>query len=63
MPAKGVFSLTATIVLCLPSVMGGLALLTNLLLQQASQDTGVKVPEHSSHQESLLAARWSQLQW
>ncbi len=34
MPAKGVFSLTATIVLCLPSVIGGLALLANLLLQR-----------------------------
>lgn len=34
MPAKGVFSLGATTVLCLPSILGGLALLTNLLLQR-----------------------------
>ncbi len=40
MPAKGVFSLAATIVLCLPSVIGGLALLTNLLLQRHPSDWG-----------------------
>ncbi len=34
MPAKGIFSLAATVVLCLPSVIGGLVLLTNLLLRR-----------------------------
>ena len=33
MQAKGVLSLAATIALCLPSLVGGLALLVNLSLQ------------------------------
>lgn len=40
MKAKVVLSLIATIVLCLPSLMGGLALLTNLLLQRHLEDWG-----------------------
>ena len=40
MRAKGVLSLAATIVLCLPSVVGGLALLTNLVLQRRLGDWG-----------------------
>ena len=38
--AKGVLSLIATVVLCLPSLVGGLALLTNLLLQRHPADWG-----------------------
>ena len=34
MPAKGVFSLAATILLCLPSVLGGMALVVNLLFKR-----------------------------
>lgn len=34
MPAKGVLTLAVTILLSLPSVMGGLALVVNLLLQR-----------------------------
>jgi hypothetical protein len=44
MQAKGVLSLVATIVLCLPSLVGGLALLLNLLLQRHLEDWGT----HSS---------------
>jgi hypothetical protein len=40
MQAKVVLSLTATIVLCLPSLMGASALLTNLLLQRPLEDWG-----------------------
>ena len=40
MKAKGVVSLTATIVLCLPSLVGGPALLTNLVLQRHLEDWG-----------------------
>jgi len=38
--AKVVLSLTTTIVLCLPSLLGGLALLTNLLLQRHLEHWG-----------------------
>ncbi len=40
MRAKGVLSLSAAICLCLPSLVGGLALLTNFLLQRRLQDWG-----------------------
>ena len=40
MRVKGVLSLTATIVLCLPSLVGGLALLTNVVLQRRLGDWG-----------------------
>jgi len=40
MQVNGVLSLTATIVLCLPSLLGGLALLANLLLQRHLEDWG-----------------------
>ncbi len=40
MRVKGVLSLTVTIVLCLPSLVGGLALLANLLLQRRLEDWG-----------------------
>lgn len=40
MQAKVVLSLTATVVLCLPSLMGGLALLANLLLRRPLADWG-----------------------
>jgi len=40
MQVNGVLSLTATIVLCLPSLWGGLALLANLLLQRHLEDWG-----------------------
>lgn len=40
MPAKGALSLAVTILLCLPSVIGGLALLVNLLLQRHFGDWG-----------------------
>jgi uncharacterized BrkB/YihY/UPF0761 family membrane protein len=40
MQAKVVLSLTATVVLCLPSLLGGLALLANLLLQRHLEDWG-----------------------
>jgi hypothetical protein len=36
--AKGVLSLIATVVLCLPSLVGGLALLPNLVLQRHPAD-------------------------
>ncbi len=40
MGVKGVLSLSATIALCLPSLIGGLALLTNLVLRQHLKDWG-----------------------
>jgi len=40
MQAKIVLSLTATIFLCLPSLLGGLVLLANLLLQRHLEDWG-----------------------
>ena len=40
MRAKGVLSLAATIVLCLPSLIGGLALLANLLLRRHLEEWG-----------------------
>src|SRR5208337_738115 len=40
MHAKSVLSLTATTVLCLPSLLGGVALLANLLLQRHMEDWG-----------------------
>jgi hypothetical protein len=40
MQVKDVLSLTATVVLCLPSVLGGLVLLTNLLLQRHLEEWG-----------------------
>ncbi len=40
MRAKGVLSLIVTGVLCLPSLVGGLALLSNLLLQRHLSDWG-----------------------
>ena len=40
MRVKGVLSLAATIVLCLPSLVGGLALLTNLVLRRHMEDWG-----------------------
>ena len=47
MPAKGVLTLVVTILLSLPSIFGGLALLVNLLLQrhfgQWIQGTGTLV--------------------
>jgi len=40
MPAKGVLSLTMTVVLCLPSLVGGLALLAALLLRRQLGEWG-----------------------
>ena len=40
MQAKAVLSLAATIALCLPSLLGGFVLLTNLLLQRHLEDWG-----------------------
>ena len=40
MRAKGIISLAATIFFCLASLVGGLALLTNLLLQRHLEDWG-----------------------
>ncbi len=40
MQARVILSLAATIVLCLPSLIGGFALLANLLLQRHLEDWG-----------------------
>jgi hypothetical protein len=40
MQAKVILSLAATTVLCLPSLLGGFALLANLLLQRHLEDWG-----------------------
>jgi hypothetical protein len=55
MQAKGVLSLVATIVLCLPSLVGGLALLVNLLLQRHLEDWGTHSASFVALGSSLAA--------